>query len=63
MTLFVIGIGLCDETDITLRALEAVRSSERVYLEAYTSILMVEDYQERLVRAAVELQTPSKPNH
>ncbi|CAO1631864.1 unnamed protein product [Parajaminaea phylloscopi] len=48
MTLFVIGLGLCDETDITLRALEAVRSSERVYLEAYTSILMVEDYQERL---------------
>lgn len=50
MTLFVIGLGLFDEKDITLRALEAVRSSERVYLEAYTSILMVEDYQERLVR-------------
>lgn len=42
MTLFVIGLGLCDEKDITLRALEAVRSSSRVYLEAYTSILMVE---------------------
>lgn len=48
MTLFVIGLGLCDEKDITLRALEAVKSSERVYLEAYTSILMVEDYKERL---------------
>lgn len=48
MTLFVIGLGLCDETDITLRALEAVKSSERVYLEAYTSILMVPDYQQRL---------------
>lgn len=48
MTLFVIGLGLFDEKDITLRALEAVKSSERVYLEAYTSILMVEDYQERL---------------
>lgn len=42
MTLFVIGLGLCDEKDITLRALEAVKSSTRVYLEAYTSILMVE---------------------
>lgn len=48
MTLFVIGLGLFDEKDITLRALEAIKSSERVYLEAYTSILMVEDYQGRL---------------
>ncbi|KAG9312158.1 diphthine synthase isoform b [Chiua virens] len=34
--LYVVGLGLCDERDIT-----AVRSSTRVYLEAYTSILMV----------------------
>lgn len=55
MTLFVIGLGLFDEKDITLRALEAVQSSERVYLEAYTSILMVEDYQERLVRLSLDV--------
>lgn len=39
--LFVIGLGLSDEKDITLKGLEAVKSCERVYLEAYTSILMV----------------------
>ncbi|CAG8614964.1 5713_t:CDS:2 [Dentiscutata heterogama] len=35
------GLGLCDETDITVKGLEAIKSCERVYLEAYTSILMV----------------------
>jgi diphthine methyl ester synthase len=39
--LFIIGLGLADEKDITVKGLEAVQSSERVYLEAYTSILMV----------------------
>ncbi|EIW80561.1 Diphthine synthase [Coniophora puteana RWD-64-598 SS2] len=38
---YVVGLGLCDEKDITVRGLEAVKSSSRVYLEAYTSILMV----------------------
>ncbi|KIL00877.1 hypothetical protein PAXRUDRAFT_128827 [Paxillus rubicundulus Ve08.2h10] len=40
--LYIIGLGLCDEKDITVRGLEAVKSSARVYLEAYTSILMVQ---------------------
>ncbi|KAH9965370.1 Diphthine synthase [Russula dissimulans] len=39
---YVIGLGLSDEKDITLRGLEAVRSSTRVYLEAYTSILTIQ---------------------
>ncbi|KAH8103469.1 Diphthine synthase [Cristinia sonorae] len=39
---YVIGLGLCDEKDITVRGLEAVKSCSRVYLEAYTSILMVQ---------------------
>lgn len=39
--LYVVGLGLSDETDITVKGLEAVRKSERVYLEAYTSILTV----------------------
>ncbi|CEH19513.1 diphthine synthase [Ceraceosorus bombacis] len=43
MVLYVIGLGLADEKDITLRGLEAIRSSSRVYLEAYTSILMLSD--------------------
>lgn len=37
----VIGLGLYDEKDITVRGLEIVKKSSRVYLEAYTSILMV----------------------
>ncbi|KAJ7503081.1 Diphthine synthase [Mycena galericulata] len=39
---YIIGLGLCDEKDITVRGLEAVKSATRVYLEAYTSILMVQ---------------------
>jgi len=39
MTLYFIGIGLCDEKDITLKGLEAVRRCDYVYLEKYTSIL------------------------
>ncbi|KAI5295326.1 diphthine synthase [Ascosphaera acerosa] len=40
--LHLIGLGLADETDITVRGLEIVRKAERVYLEAYTSILLVD---------------------
>lgn len=42
MVLYLIGLGLYDEQDITLRGLEAVKKCERVYLEAYTSILLCE---------------------
>lgn len=48
MVLFIIGLGLADENDITLKGLQAIKSCEHVYLESYTSILMVPDYQERL---------------
>lgn len=39
--LYIVGLGLADEKDITLRGLEAVRRCTKVYLEAYTSILTV----------------------
>lgn len=39
--LYLIGLGLADEKDITVKGLEIVRKAERVYLEAYTSILLV----------------------
>ncbi|WVR09148.1 diphthine synthase [Kwoniella sp. DSM 27419] len=39
---YVIGLGLSDEKDITVKGLEAVKGAARVYLESYTSILMVE---------------------
>lgn len=37
--LYIIGLGLGDEKDITLRGLEAVRRCDKVYIEAYTSLL------------------------
>ncbi|KAF9890327.1 diphthine synthase [Aspergillus nanangensis] len=40
--LYLVGLGLSDETDITVKGLEIVKKAERVYLEAYTSILLVE---------------------
>ncbi len=45
--LYLIGLGLADEKDITVKGLEIVRRAERVYLEAYTSILLVD--KDRLV--------------
>jgi diphthine methyl ester synthase len=39
MTLYLIGLGLYDEKDITLRGLELVKKCDFVYLEHYTSIL------------------------
>lgn len=40
--LYLIGLGLSDETDITVKGLEIVRKASRVYLENYTAILLVE---------------------
>ena len=39
MVLFLIGLGLGDESDITLKGLNALRSCSRVFLEEYTAIL------------------------
>lgn len=38
---YLIGLGLGDAKDITVKGLEIVKKCERVYLEAYTSILTV----------------------
>lgn len=37
--LYIIGLGLGDEKDITLRGLEAVQKCQKVFIEAYTSLL------------------------
>jgi diphthine synthase len=39
MVLYLVGLGLGDVEDITLRGLNAVKKCSKVYLEAYTSIL------------------------
>src|SRR3989344_5709058 len=41
MTLHLIGIGLADEKDISVKGLEAVKKAHTVYLEHYTSSLQV----------------------
>ncbi|CAL9694993.1 unnamed protein product [Knipowitschia caucasica] len=48
MVLYLIGLGLGDAEDITVKGLAAVRRCSRVYLEVYTSILTVG--KEKLVR-------------
>ena len=40
MTLYIVGIGLGDEKDITLRGLEIIKKADKVYLEVYTSKLV-----------------------
>tara|TARA_B110000971_G_scaffold197259_1_gene212971 strand:+ start:250 stop:897 length:648 start_codon:yes stop_codon:yes gene_type:complete len=39
MTLYIIGLGLGDEKDVTLRGLEYIKTCDVLFLEAYTSIL------------------------
>jgi diphthine synthase len=43
--LYIIGLGLADEKDVSVRGLEIIRRAERVYLEAYTAVLLVEKSQ------------------
>lgn len=38
---YLIGLGLGDARDITVKGLEIVKKCSRVYLEAYTSVLTV----------------------
>eukprot|EP01083_Nonionella_stella_P052724 139789_1 len=42
MVLYIIGLGLGDEKDVTIRGLEAIKSCDKVFLECYTSILSIE---------------------
>jgi len=39
MTLYLIGTGLNDEKDITVKGLETIRDCDEVYLENYTSLM------------------------
>ncbi len=41
MVLYIIGLGLYDEKDVTVRGLELIKSSDKIFLEAYTSVLSV----------------------
>ena len=37
--LYIVGLGLGNEKDITLRGLEAVQKPDKIFIEAYTSLL------------------------
>jgi diphthine synthase len=41
MVLYIIGLGLYSEKDISVRGLEIVKSSDYIYMEYYTSILSI----------------------
>lgn len=41
MTLYLIGLGLFDQKDVTVKGFEAVKKCDYVYLENYTSVLSV----------------------
>ena len=43
MPFYLVGLGLGDEKDITLKGLEVVKKCDTVYLEAYTSILLSQE--------------------
>ena len=41
MVLYIVGLGLGDEQDVTLRGLNVIKTAHKVFLENYTSILGV----------------------
>lgn len=61
MVLYLIGLGLYNEKDISVRGLELVRDSDYVYMEYYTSILGVSKevlenyYQKKIILADREM--------
>ncbi len=72
MTLNIIGIGLGDEKDITLKGLELVKKSDLIYLENYTSKLncsldkLEKLYSKKIILATrdlVECQETKFPEH
>ena len=48
MVLYLVGLGLGDERDVTMRGYQAVQDSSLVFLESYTSILAGDNIVERL---------------
>lgn len=40
--LYLIGLGLSDETDISIKGLEVIKKSTKVFLESYTSMLNID---------------------
>ena len=56
--LYIIGLGLADEKDISVKGLEIVRKADRVYLEAYTAVLLVDQGRLVSVSSSLSRSTP-----
>ena len=54
--LYLVGLGLGDARDITVRGLEVVKSARKVFLESYTSLLVVD--KSELVRVPIHVVVP-----
>lgn len=39
--LYMIGLGLSDESDVSIKGLEIIKKSKKIFLESYTSLLNV----------------------
>mmetsp|Transcript_5175 Transcript_5175/g.6020 ORF Transcript_5175/g.6020 Transcript_5175/m.6020 type:complete len:281 (-) Transcript_5175:54-896(-) len=42
MVFYLVGLGLGDEKDVTIRGFEAIKSCDKIFLESYTSILGID---------------------
>jgi diphthine synthase len=54
MSLTLVGLGLYDEKDLTLRGIDAAKRADKVYIELYTSVWHGKDALEKIVGRAVE---------
>jgi diphthine synthase len=54
--LYIIGLGLFDEKDITVKGLEAVKKCDKIYLENYTAVLSAsKETLEKFYKKKIEL--------
>ena len=58
MTLYLVGLGLGDEKDITVKGLDIVKKCKSVYLESYTSVLGIS--REKLVSIQSVVRTQAE---
>lgn len=52
--LTLVGLGLSDEKDLTLRGIEAAKNADRIYIELYTSVWRGKDALEKIVGKRIE---------
>lgn len=57
--LYIVGLGLGNERDITLNGLDAVHKCHRVYIEAYTSLLSFGISSDGLSKLVCMIRMPS----